>query len=89
MKIEKDGIDPNSEPPISMDAITQKCNITAKSFLSAESVELLKTYLPTLRPENLYLFQSNSHNFLDLETVGYILKGLAQKAKINIPKGRI
>jgi site-specific recombinase XerD len=88
LKIEKDGLDLNQEAPIPMDAITQKCNIIAKSFLSAESVELLKTYLPTLKPENIYLFQSNSHNFLDPETVGDILKGLAQKAKINIPKGK-
>lgn len=88
LKIEKDGIDLNQEPPISMDAITQKCNIIAKSFLSPESIELLKTYLPTLKPENPYLFQSNSHNFLDPETVGDILKGLAKQAKINIPKGK-
>lgn len=88
LKIEKDGIDLNQETPISMDAITQKCNIIAKSFLSAESVELLKTYLPTLKPENPYLFQSNSSHYLDPETVGDILKGLAQKAKINIPKGK-
>ena len=88
LKIEKDGIDLNQETPIPMDAITQKCNIIAKSFLSAESVELLKTYMPTLKPENPYLFQSNSHKFLDPETVGDILKGLAQKAKINIPKGK-
>jgi site-specific recombinase XerD len=88
LKIEKDGLDLNQEAPIPMDSITQKCNIIAKSFLSAESVELLKTYLPTLKPENIYLFQSNSHNFLDPETVGDILKGLAQKAKINIPKGK-
>jgi hypothetical protein len=56
LKIEKDGLDLNQETPIPMDAITQKCNIMAKSFLSAESVELLKTYLPTLKPENPYLF---------------------------------
>jgi integrase len=88
LKIEKDKLDLNQDAPISMDAVTQKCNIVAKSFLSGESVELLKTYLPTLKPENPYLFQSNSHKFLDPETVGDILKGLAQKAKINIPKGK-
>jgi integrase len=91
LKIEKDSLpNLNQEPPIRIEAITQKCNIIAKSFLSGESVELLKTYLPTLKPENPYLFQSNSdkHPNLDPETIGDILKGLAQKAKIKIPKGK-
>jgi site-specific recombinase XerD len=89
LKIEKGSLpNLNQEPPIRIEAITQKCNIIAKSFLSGESVELLKTYLPTLKPNNRYLFQSNSHKPLDPETVGDILKGLAQKAKIIIPKGK-
>jgi hypothetical protein len=36
------------------DRITEKEKATAKSFLSAETFELLKTYMPTLKAENPY-----------------------------------
>jgi hypothetical protein len=44
--------------------------------------------MPTLKAENPYLFQSNSHNHLDPESVGDILKSLAKKANVTIPKGK-
>jgi integrase len=80
--------DLNQEVPIAFDRITEKEKVIAKSFLSAETVELLKTYMPTLKAENSYLFQSNSHNHLDPESVGDILKSLAKKANVTIPKGK-
>jgi hypothetical protein len=90
LKIEKDNLpDLNQETPLSMDAVTQKCSIIAKSFLSSESVELLKTYLPTLNPDNPFLFQSNSHKALDPESIGDILKKVAKDAKLPIPKDKI
>jgi hypothetical protein len=44
--------------------------------------------LPTLKPENPYLFQSNTHNHLDGESIGDILKNLATKSHITIPQGK-
>jgi integrase len=78
----------NRETPIAFDLVTEKCSVIAKSFLSTETVELLKAYLPTLRAENPFLFQSNTHNHLDTETVGDILKNCAEKAKIEIDKSK-
>jgi site-specific recombinase XerD len=80
--------DLTQETPIAFDRITEKEKVIAKSFLSAETVELLKTFMPTLKAENPYLFQSNSHNHLDPESVGDILKSLAKKANIKIPQGK-
>lgn len=89
LEIKKSDIpDLTQETPIAFDRITEKEKVIAKSFLSAETVELLKTFMPTLKAENPYLFQSNSHNHLDPESVGDILKSLAKKANITIPKGK-
>lgn len=89
LEIKKSDIpDLNQETPVPFDRITEKEKAIAKSFLSAETVELLKTYMPTLKAENPYLFQSNSHNHLDPESVGDVLKSLAKKANVTIPKGK-
>lgn len=86
----KDGL-PNldAETPIAYDCITEKENVVAKSFLSNETVDLLKRYLPTLPKDNPYLFPSgngrkNSH--ISDDTVNRGLRSLAEKAKIRIPK---
>jgi integrase len=89
LEIKKSDIpDLTQETPIAFDIITEKEKVIAKSFLSAETVELLKTYIPTLKAENPFLFQSNSHNHLDPESVGDILKRLARKANITIPTSK-
>lgn len=80
--------DLTQEPPLAFERITEKQKVISKSFLSIETVELLKTFMPTLKAENPYLFQSNSHNHLDPESVGDILKSLARKANITIPQGK-
>ena len=54
--------DLNQETPISFERVTQKEKVIAKTFLSSETVELLKTYLPTLKTENPFLFPSNGNN---------------------------
>jgi len=47
-------------PPIRFDLITEKEDVIAKSFISAETVELLKEYLPTIaHNKNRFLFPSN------------------------------
>lgn len=81
--------DLTQETPLSFEKITSKEKVIAKSFLSAETVELLKTFMPTLKAENPYLFQSNREHHLDPESVGDILKSLARKANITIPQGKM
>ena len=88
VKIRKDML-PNlqQETPIPFSLITEKEMVISKSFLSAQTVQLLKTYLKTLPKENPYLFPSNG-NYYDPEAIGKRLKVLAKKAKIHIPIGK-
>jgi len=78
------------EPPIPYDCITEKEDVVAKSFISEETAELLKQYLPTLTEDSSYLFPSASPNgaksHIDDWTVNQILRRLADKAGIVIPK---
>jgi integrase len=89
VKIRKEQL-PNleQEPPILFELITEKEDVLAKSFISAESVELLKQYLPTTPKENPYLFPSNSKNFIDPDTINRTLKQLAEKSNIKIPQNK-
>lgn len=87
-RIRKDLL-PNLEQdaPIPFDLITEKENVTARSFLSQETVDWLKRYLPTVKDNpNPYLFPSNRQGHFDTESINRILKDLARKAKIKIPK---
>jgi integrase len=63
IKIRKDQL-PNLErtAPIPFELITEKEDVIAKSFLSNETVELLKDYLRTLPEDNPYLFPSVGRN---------------------------
>jgi len=76
------------EPPISFDLVTEKEDVLAKSFISVETVELLKQYLPTTPKENPYLFPSNSENYIDPDTINRTLKALAEKCGIHIPNNK-
>lgn len=88
-KLQKDQLpDLEQEAPIPFELITEKEDVLAKSFLSRETVDLLKTYLPTLPKDNPYLFPSNRSKYLDGESVNRIIKDLANKALIRIPKRR-
>ena len=88
-KVEKDQLpDLEQEAPIPFELITEKEDVLAKSYLSQETVDLLKTYLPTLPEDNPYLFPSNRAKYLDGESINRIIKGLASKALIRIPKRR-
>jgi len=90
VQIKRDDLpDLNGEPPIPFDVMTEKEEVLAKGHLSAETVELLKTYLPTIKDKpNPYLFPSNGKGFLDKDTIGWNLKELAKKAGLTIPKGK-
>jgi site-specific recombinase XerD len=65
------------EPPVGFDVMTGKEEVVAHGFLSAETIELLKVYLPTLqKKENAYLFPSNgkrpiSDEWLNQQDKGY------------------
>lgn len=88
-KLQKDQLpDLQLEAPIPFELITEKEDVLAKSFFSQETIDLLKTYLPTLPKDNPYLFPSNREKHLDGESVNNIIKKLASKALIRIPKRR-
>lgn len=76
----------DSETPISFDVMTDKENVVAHGFLSAETVELLKTYIPTLARKNgnVYLFGSNGVSHISDEWLNRLLQNLAAKAGINL-----
>jgi len=80
----------DKEPPIGFELLTQKEKIPAHCFLSEESVELLKTYLPTLRKKNnVYLFASNGKSHISDEAISKMLKRLAERAQIDLNGKRL
>jgi len=89
LKLKKTDIpDLNQETPIKFEAITQKEDAISSTFLSSETIEILKAYLPTLPKENPFLFPSNGKKHLKDEAVNNILKGFMKKAKIKIPQNK-
>jgi len=90
VKIKKADLpDLNQESPIPFDIMTGKEEVLAKGHLSAETVELLKTYLPTITDNtNAYLFPTNGEHGIDEDTLGQILKALAKKAGIIVPPNK-
>lgn len=89
-KIRKDQL-PNldQDAPIEFVLITEKEDIVAKSFLSQETVNLLKQYLPTVESNsNPYLFPSNREGYYDPESINRTLRELAEKANVKIPKNK-
>ena len=75
----------DQESPISFDVMTNKEDVIAHGFLSKESIDLLKVYLPTLEEKNNpYLFPSNGQSHLSDEWIGKLLKRLAREAKLNL-----
>jgi integrase len=88
VKITKDMIpDLDQEAPISFDLMTQKEDVLAKSFISEETAQLLKQYLPSLPEHNPYLFPSSngSKSHLGEEAINRGLRKLAKKANVTIP----
>jgi len=88
VKIRKDMLPSlEQQAPIAFELITEKEEVVSKSFLSAQTVQLLRTYVKTLPQNNSYLFPSNGSHY-DPEAIGKRLKVLAKKANIHIPKGK-
>jgi site-specific recombinase XerD len=91
LSIKKADLPPlDEEPPIAFELLTQKEKIPAHCFLSQESVDLVKTYLPTLRKKNnFYLFSSNGKSHISDEAVSKMLKRLAERAQIDLNGKRL
>lgn len=89
-KIRKDQLpDLEQEAPILFELITEKEDVIAKSFLSQETVDLLKEYLPTVENNpNPYLFPSNREGYFDPESINRVLRELAAKANVTIPRSK-
>jgi site-specific recombinase XerD len=82
--------DLSQEPPISIDIMTDKEKVVAHGFISQESAELLKTYLPTLKKKNNdYLFPSNGKSHISDEWINRLLRSLADKAGISLNGKRL
>ena len=86
IKIKKDDVPQlTQEAPISFDTTTGKEEVVAHGFLSQETVDLLKVYLPTLTKEgNPYIFPSNGKNHISDEWLNRLLQRLATKAEISM-----
>jgi hypothetical protein len=76
----------NQEAPFSFDVMTNKEDVIAHSFLSQETVDLLKVYVPTLERKkgNPYLFPSNGKSHISDEWMNRLLQNLADKAQITL-----
>ena len=76
----------NQEPPISFELMTNKEDVVAHGFLSQETIDLLKVYLPTLERKNTnpYLFPSNGESHISDEWMNRLLQNLSEKARINL-----
>jgi hypothetical protein len=86
LAIKKTDLSPlDQEPPIAFTLLTQKEKIPAQCFLSQETVDLLKTYLPTIKKKNnAHLFSSNGKSHISDEAISKMLNRLAEKAQIDL-----
>lgn len=78
----------DKQTPIPYDLITAKEDVISKSFLSEQTVQLLKTYIKTLPEDNPYLYPNGNGGHLKDESINKRLRQLAKKAKIHIPRGK-
>jgi integrase len=88
LSIKKNELPNLDEAPTPFERRTAKEKVLAKSFLSTETCELLKSYLPTLKPENEFLFQNGNGSNIEGQTANDVLKTLAVKAKLRIPQNK-
>jgi len=88
LSIKKDEVpDLDQEAPIPFQRMTSKEKVLARGFLSEETVNILKAYLPTLRSKlNPYLFPSNGKGPITDDTINNTLRALAEKANIKVAK---
>lgn len=73
------------KPPVPFRKLTKKEKVPAYSFLNEESLQHLKTYLSTLKPNNKWLWEGKRRNsHLDAESVNDLLKRLARDAQLEL-----
>jgi len=87
IKLKKDNLPAlDQEPPIMFDIMTGKEEVIAHGFLSKETVDLLKVYLPTLerKDDNPYVFPSNGNSHISDEWLNRLLQRLAEKSRISM-----
>ena len=85
ISIKKGNLPLDQETPIPFDTMTGKEGVVAYGFLSQETVDILKSYLPTLtKKTNPYLFPSNGKSHISDEWLNRLLQRLAKKAKITM-----
>ena len=75
-----------ADPPIQFSLETRKEHVWTKGYLSAETDQVLKTYLSVLKKRKRpspYLWPSNGKHPLDEDSFGVWLKKLAEKAEIK------
>ena len=71
------------EAPLPLSIMTKKNKILAKGFISQETIDLLKIYLPTLPKEKIYLFPSNGDSHITHDRISVWLEALSNKAGIS------
>jgi site-specific recombinase XerD len=80
----------DQESPIMYDVMTGKEEVVAHGFLSNETVEMLKVYLPTLqKKDNPYLFPSSGNRPISDEWLNRLLQKLADKAQLKLNGKRL
>jgi integrase len=80
--------DLNQECPIPIQKTTQKETEISCTFISCESVALLKEYMPNLPTDNEYLFPNTSKGHAEDSIINSIIQDLATKIQMPIPKGK-
>ena len=82
--------DLDQECPIQIERITQKEKEFSSTFISCETVQLLKAYLPTLRADNEFLFQTKSNgSHVDDENLNGTIQDLGFKSGFCDKKGKV
>jgi integrase len=80
--------DLSQECPIQIEKLTAKEKELSSTFISCETVSLLKEYLPNLPSDNEFLFPNRNHGHLDDEKVNEIIQDLSQQISMKIPNGK-
>jgi len=80
--------DLNAECPIPIQKTTAKETELSCTFISCETVTLLKEYMPDLPTDNEYLFPNRNNGAIEDFLCNNIIQDLATKIHIKIPEGK-
>ena len=68
---------------------TRKTKTVMPCFITEETIQLLKKYIKTLRPDNEYLFQGRGKQKLNEDSINRILKKLVKETDIDTRGKRV